>query len=136
MKMTTKYLGLDLKNPIVCGASPLGNEIDTIRRLEDAGTAAIVLHSLFEEDILKEIEGVMSHEEHTESFAEAKTYLPDLEGYHLGPEPYLEFIQKTKEAVGIPIIASLNGATPGGWTNYAKKMEEAGADAIELNLYL
>jgi len=134
--LSTRYLGLPLKNPVVVSSSPLQQEIDNIRRMEDAGAAAVALHSLFEEQIKLEGEALDRSLSHgTESFAESLHYLPDLENYNLGPEAYLEHIARAKKSVGIPIIASLNGVTPGGWTRYAKMMEEAGADALELNLY-
>ncbi len=134
MDLTSTYLGLELKNPIVAGASPLVRKAADARALEDAGVAAVVLHSLFEEEILKAVQDYLAAEAHEESFAEAISYLPDT-AYHVGPEPYLELLSSVKEAVDIPVIASLNGATPGGWTRYAKKLQEAGADAIELNIY-
>lgn len=136
MDLTTEYLGLALKNPLLPGASPLVNDFDAVRRLEDAGAPAVVMHSLFEEQIAlearAEAEDVESHEL---SFAEAGTYLPSADDFALGPDRYLEQIGKIKAAVGIPVIASLNGITPGGWTLYAKLMEDAGADALELNVY-
>ncbi|MBN1824810.1 MAG: dihydroorotate dehydrogenase-like protein [Candidatus Eisenbacteria bacterium] len=136
MNLTTHYLGLELKNPLVPSASPLMHELDTIKRLEDAGASAVVLHSLFEEQIRHESRELDHHmTAGTESFAEALTYFPEPSEFRLGPEEYLEHIRKAKGAASIPIIASLNGTTPGGWTGYAKKMEEAGADALELNLY-
>lgn len=134
MDLTSTYLGLELKNPIVAGASPLVRRAADARALEDAGVAAVVLHSLFEEEILRAVQEHLAAEAHEESFAEATSYLPDT-AYHVGPEPYLELLSSVKEAVDIPVIASLNGATPGGWTRYAKKLEAAGADAIELNIY-
>lgn len=136
MDLTTEYLGLRLKNPLLPGASPLVDSMDSVRRLEDAGAPAIIMHSLFEEQIAlearAELEDVDAHEY---SFAEAATYLPAADEFALGPDRYLEQIGRIKKAVGIPVIASLNGATPGGWTHYAKLMEEAGADALELNIY-
>jgi dihydroorotate dehydrogenase (fumarate) len=135
MNMKTNYLGLELKNPFVLGAGPLQGDMDKLKTMEDCGASAVVMHSLFEEEILRNIEGFHQDESHSEGFQEARTYLPNVEGYHLGPEQYLEAIQKTKSTVSIPVIASLNGATPGGWTRYASKMQEAGADAIELNIY-
>ncbi len=136
MDLGTTYLGLKLKNPIVPSASPLSHDVDGIRALEDAGAAAVVMHSLFEEQIDKE-----SHElDHflsygTESFAEALDYFPELGSYKMGPDEYLDQIQKAKKAVRIPVIGSLNGVSSGGWTRYAKLIQEAGADAIELNVY-
>ncbi len=135
MNLNSTYLGLELKNPIVCGSCPLGTNVDTIRRLEEAGAAAVVLPSLFEEEILGAVKAQMEMESAGAGFAEASSYLPDPEGYHIGPNDYLDHLRAAKDAVSIPIIASLNGTTPGGWTGYAKKMEDAGADAIELNTY-
>ncbi|HTU01075.1 MAG TPA: dihydroorotate dehydrogenase-like protein [Candidatus Sulfotelmatobacter sp.] len=134
--LTTKYLGLALKNPLVISASPLCEELDNLRRMEDAGAAAIVLHSLFEEQLRQESEALDRFlVQGTESFAESLSYFPDMQAYNLGPEGYLEHIRKAKAAVGIPVIASLNGISTGGWIGYAKKMEQAGADALELNVY-
>ena len=135
MDLKTTYLGLELKNPIISGSCPLGANLDTIRHLEDAGAAAVVLPSLFEEEILGAVAAQMEMESAGAGFAEASSYLPDPEGYHVGPNQYLDHIGAAKEAVSIPIIASLNGTTPGGWTQYAEKMEAAGANAIELNAY-
>ena len=135
MDLKTTYLGLELKNPIISGSCPLGANLDTIRHLEDAGAAAIVMPSLFEEEIMGAARAQMEMESAGAGFAEASSYLPDPDGYHVGPDQYLEHLRAAKEAVSIPIIASLNGTSPGGWTGYAKKMEEAGADAIELNAY-
>ena len=135
MNLTTTYLGLELKNPIVCGSCPLGTNIDTVRQLELAGAAAIVLPSLFEEEILNAVQAQMAMESTGAGFGEASSYLPNPDGYHVGPGEYLDHLKAAKDAVAIPVIASLNGTTPGGWTNYAQKMEEAGADAIELNTY-
>ena len=134
--LSTNYLGLELKNPLVVSASPLSEELDNIRRVEDAGAAAVVLHSLFEEQITLESQMLDRHLlAGTESFAESLTYFPDLTGYNLGPEGYLEHLRKAKQAVGIPVIGSLNGISKGGWTDYAKKIEEAGADALELTIF-
>jgi dihydroorotate dehydrogenase (fumarate) len=134
--LKTTYLGLDLKNPLVVAPSPLCEEIDNIRQMEDAGAAAVVLHSLFEEQItLESYQLDDSLEAGSESFAESLSYFPDMTDYNLGPEGYLDHIRKAKAAVDIPIIASLNGASTEGWIRYAKKMEEAGADALELNIY-
>lgn len=136
MDLTTKYLGMTLKTPLVASASPLSEDIDKIKKLEDAGIGAVVLHSLFEEQIRLEQEEYNYHTtQGTEAFAESLSYFPEVEDYKLGPELYLEHIQKAKTAVNIPIIASLNGSSLGGWTDYAKEMESAGADAIELNIY-
>jgi len=134
--LSTTYLGLHLKNPIVVSASPLQRELDAVRAMEDAGASAVVMHSLFEEQIDIESEELNRWLEYgSESFAESLHFLPDLENYNHGPEAYLEHLAKVKKAVRIPIIASLNGSSMGGWTRYAKMMEEAGADAIELNTY-
>jgi dihydroorotate dehydrogenase (fumarate) len=125
-----------LKNPLVASASPLSRSIDNIRRLEDAGAAAVVLFSLFEEEILhetRELDHYLTYG--TESYAEALSYFPEPQEFYLGPEEYLEHIRRAKAAVEIPVIGSLNGVSPGGWINYARKMEAAGADALELNLY-
>ncbi|HVO27129.1 MAG TPA: dihydroorotate dehydrogenase-like protein [Candidatus Margulisiibacteriota bacterium] len=136
MDLTTTYLGLTLRSPLVPSASPLSEEIDTIRRMEDAGAAAVVLYSLFEEQLVLDRFELHHHlTEGTESFAEALTYFPEPPEFHLGPEEYLNHIRKAKAAVDIPIVASLNGNSLGGWTNYAKQMQEAGADALELNIY-
>jgi len=134
--LKTTYLGLELKNPIVASASPLSEKVDTVRRLEDAGVAAVVVYSLFEEQIIKEsleLDDFLSRD--TDSFAEALTHLPDLGQYSLEPEAYVAHIAKLKEAVSIPIIGSLNGVSSGGWIKYARKIEAAGADALELDLY-
>ena len=134
--LSTTYLGLTLKNPLVVGPSPLCQNLGGIRAMEDAGAAAVVLHSLFEEQITLESQHLdRGLSAQTESFAESLSYLPDLGTYKLGPEAYLEHIRKAKAAVGIPVIASLNGTNAGTWTRYAKLCEEAGADAIELNIY-
>ena len=134
--LSTTYLDLTLKNPLVVSSSPLCEKIDNIRQMEDAGAAAVVLHSLFEEQISLEshhLDRYLSHG--TESFAESLTYFPDMIDYNLGPDGYLEHIRQAKAAVGIPIIGSLNGSSSGGWITYAKKIQEAGADALELNVY-
>ena len=134
--LSTTYLGLTLKNPLVVSPSPLCEKIDNIRQMEDAGASAVVLPSLFEEQITLEshhLDRYLSHG--TESFAESLTYLPDMIDYNLGPDGYLELIRRAKFVVDIPIIGSLNGVSTGGWITYAKKIEEAGADALELNTY-
>ena len=137
MDITTTYLGLKLKSPIVCSAGPLSEKISNIREMEDAGASAVVLYSIFEEQIEHEQLELYHHtSDNTESFAEATSYFPEPFDFKLGPEEYLDHIRKAKEAVDIPIIASLNGKSIGGWTDYAKKMEQAGADALELNIYL
>lgn len=137
MDLTTQYLGLTLKSPLVVGAAaPLTEELSHIRQLEDAGAAAIVLHSLFEEQIRRERLEIHHHlQQGTESFAEALTYFPEPETFHVGADAYLDHIRIAKTMVDIPIIASLNGFSLGGWTDYAEQMEMAGADAIELNIY-
>jgi dihydroorotate dehydrogenase (fumarate) len=136
MDLSTSYLGLTLKNPLVVSATPLTEDLGNIKKMEDYGAAAVVLHSLFEEQIELESSALdKGLSRGTESFAESLSYFPDLTSYNLGPEAYLEHIAKAKAAVKIPVIASLNGASTGGWVGYAKKMEEAGADALELNIY-
>ncbi len=137
MDITTTYLGLKLKSPIVPSAGPLSEKVSNIREMEDAGAGAVVLYSIFEEQIEHEQLELHHHTSaHAESFAEATSYLPEPFDYKLGPDEYLNHIRKTKEAVNIPVIASLNGKSMGGWTDYAKKIEQAGADALELNIYL
>ncbi|MBW7958180.1 MAG: dihydroorotate dehydrogenase-like protein [Anaerolineae bacterium] len=137
MDLRTTYLGLELKNPLVASPSPLARELGNIRRLEDAGAAAVVLNSLFEEEINQESQALDRYlSDGTESYAEALTYFPEAPSYRgVGPDAYLEHIFRAKQAVNIPIIASLNGVSSGGWIRYAKEMEGAGADAIELNIY-
>lgn len=136
MDLRTTYLGMTLRTPLVPSASPLSADIDNIKRMEDAGAGAVVLHSLFEEQLRRE-RYALHHDltYGTESFAEALTYLPEPYAFHLGPEEYLNHIRKAKAAVAIPIIASLNGTSVGGWTDYALQMQQAGADALELNIY-
>lgn len=137
MDLSTSYLGMTLKNPLVVGAAaPLTEDLDNIKRMEDAGASAIVLHSLFEEQLRHERLELHHHLEYgTHSFAEALTYFPEPDIFHVDCEVYLKHIQQAKQTVAIPIIASLNGSTIGGWTDYAKQLEQAGADAIELNVY-
>lgn len=136
MDLSTTYLGMTLCTPLVPSASPLSVEIDDIKRMEDAGAAAVVLYSLFEEQLQLERYALHYHLTHgSESFAEAVTYVPEPPEFHLGPEAYLNHIRRAKEAVAIPIIASLNGTSVGGWTDYALQMQQAGADALELNIY-
>lgn len=136
MDLSTKFLGLNLKNPVVPSSSPLSKELDTLKLLEDAGASAVVLHSLFEEQITYEAQEYDYFTTFgTESYAEALTYFPKQNEYYLGPEEYLEHIRKAKSALNIPVIGSLNGVSSSGWTRYAKLIEEAGADAIELNVY-
>ena len=134
--LSTRYLGLELPHPFMPGASPMVDDMDVVRRLEDAGTAAIVMHSLFEEQIEME-QGRMLYdiESHVNAFAEASSFLPRPAEYKLGPTAYLEQIRRIKEAVAVPVIASLNGITATGWLEYAKLIEQAGADALELNAY-
>ena len=134
--LTTSYLGIRLRSPLVASAGPLCRDVDNIRRMEDAGLGAVVLHSLFEEQIDLESEALdqaLSGGE--ESYAESLSYFPDLTAYNIGPDAYLEHIRKAKAAVRIPVIASLNGVSTGGWLRYAALMQEAGADALELNIY-
>lgn len=136
MDLTTTYLGLKLSSPIVPSSSPLWRDLDAIKQAEDAGAGAIVLHSIFEEQIRMEQFELEHHlTANTESFSEAESFFPSSAEYFLGPEEYLNHIRKAKAAVRIPVIASLNGSTLGGWTEFAQKMEQAGADAIELNIY-
>lgn len=136
MDLSTTYLGLKLKNPIVPSASPLSHTVDSMKRLEEAGAAAIVMYSLFEEQIIHESAELNYYLNYgSESFFEARSYFPDIRDYNLGPEEYVELMRKAKKSLGIPLIGSLNGVTPGGWVQYARKMEEAGADALELNVY-
>jgi dihydroorotate dehydrogenase (fumarate) len=136
MDLTTKYLGMTLRNPLIVSASPLSEDVANIKKMEDAGAAAVVLHSLFEEQLAQEsaeLEEALVHG--AESFAEATSYFPKAGEYKLGPEEYLQHIANAKKAVDIPIIASLNGSSAGGWTDYAKQIQKAGADALELNIY-
>jgi dihydroorotate dehydrogenase (fumarate) len=134
--LSTKYLGFSLKNPVVVAACPLTGKTDTLRKLEDAGAAAAVFPSLFEEQIEHdEAELAKVHEFGAESFAEALTYFPEPQDFRTGPEEYLDTLEKAKKAVKMPIFASLNGTTKGGWVRYAKMMQDAGADALELNIY-
>ncbi|MEQ8790058.1 MAG: dihydroorotate dehydrogenase-like protein [Pirellulaceae bacterium] len=136
-KLETKYLGLTLKNPLVVSACPLTSDVDYLRRLEEAGAAAAVLPSLFEEQIEhEETELHRLFERQTESFAESLDYFPEMEDYNTGPDDYLHHIEAAKQVIGIPLIASLNGSSAGGWIRYARLIEEAGADALELNIYI
>jgi dihydroorotate dehydrogenase (fumarate) len=136
MDLKTRFLGLDLKNPIIAGASPLVDDMDSVRRLEDAGVGAIVMHSLFEEQIARDQETEILDRELTEnSWAEALSYFPNPEDFRLGPEAYLDQVRKVKAAVSCPVVGSLNGATGKGWVDYARLIQQAGADALELNLY-
>lgn len=134
--LSTTYLGLQLRSPLVVSASPLSRDLDGIRRLEEAGASAVVLYSLFEEQLRQEEVDLNYHlTAGTESFAESLTYFPQASEFHTGPEGYLKHIRKAKAAVKIPVIASLNGSTLGGWTKFAAEIERAGADAIECNVY-
>ncbi len=136
MDLSTRYLGLTLAHPLMTGASPMVDRLDLVRQLEDAGASAITMHSLFEEQIAMEQRATVHHmESHAESFAEALSFFPDPTDYNLGPDEYLEQIRRIKAAVDLPVIGSLNGATGRGWVDYARMMEQAGADAIELNVY-
>jgi dihydroorotate dehydrogenase (fumarate) len=137
MDLSTTYLGLKLPNPLLPGASPLVDDLDTVRRLEDAGAAAITMHSLFEEQIAREQVATFIHtESHGQSFAEALTYFPSPDSFRLGPDEYLDHLRKVKQAVAVPVIGSINGYTMGGWLEYAKLIEQAGADALELNVFM
>lgn len=134
--LSTSYLGFELRNPLVVSASPLGRSLDNVRQMEDVGAAAIVLPSLFEEQIVNEsheLDYFLGHGSY--SYAEALAYFPDPQLFQVAPEQYLEHVRQTKAAVEIPVIASLNGVSTGGWIDYARLMEQAGADALELNLY-
>jgi len=136
MDLSTQYLGLKLRSPLVVSASPMSEDVGNIKRMEDAGASAVVLYSLFEEQLKQDrLELNENLEQGTESFAEALTYFPEPDDFRLGPEEYLKHIAAAKKATRIPIIASLNGSSEGGWTDYSKKIEQAGADAIELNIY-
>jgi dihydroorotate dehydrogenase (fumarate) len=136
MNLETTYLGLTLRNPIVVGASPFCDDLDQARRLEEAGAAALVMHSLFEEQIDLEQQALLHHlETPAESHYEATSYFPHYDDYHLTPSAYLRTLERLKSALTIPVIASLNGHRPGGWIDYARRLEAAGADALELNTY-
>ena len=136
MDLSTRYLGFDLPHPLLPGASPLVDDLDLVRRLEDAGAPAIVMHSLFEEQLVREQLATARFLDTTaESTAEALSYLPTPDAFALGPEQYLEQIHRLKQTVSVPVIASLNGTTEGGWLTYARLLEQAGADALELNVY-
>lgn len=136
MDLSTTYLGLELKNPLVASASPLSKKISTVQKLEQAGVGAIVMYSLFEEQIIHEsLELDHYLTRGTELFAEALTYLPDTGTYSMGPDKYLDHLSAVKKAVSVPVIGSLNGVSKGGWVRYARYIQEAGADALELNLY-
>ncbi|OGO42065.1 MAG: dihydroorotate dehydrogenase [Chloroflexi bacterium RBG_16_57_9] len=134
--LTTTYMGLQLKNPLVASSSPLSKKVDLVRRLEDAGVAAVVMYSLFEEQIIhesRELDHYLSRG--TETYSESLSYFPDLDYYNLAPDVYVKHVSRVKEAVGIPVIGSLNGVSTGGWVKYAQEIEQAGADALELNIY-
>jgi dihydroorotate dehydrogenase (fumarate) len=134
--LTTTYLGLKLKNPLVASPSPLSEKVENVKRMEDAGIAAVVMYSLFEEQIIHEsleLDHFLSRG--TESFAEALTYFPNIGKFSLAPEKYIDHLEKTKRAVNIPVLGSLNGVSTGGWIEYGRKIQDAGADALELNLY-
>jgi len=134
--LTTTYLGLNLKNPLVASASPLTKKAENAKRLEDAGVSAIVMYSLFEEQIIHEsLELDHYLTRGTNSFADAMTYLPDIGTYHMGPDKYLEHLTAVKKAVSVPVIGSLNGVSNGGWVHFARLIQDAGADALELNMY-
>jgi dihydroorotate dehydrogenase (fumarate) len=136
MDLSTTYLGLDLPHPLMPGASPLVDELDKVRRLEDAGAAAIVMRSLFEEQLTMEQMAMVGHiDAHEGSHAEARSYLPSLDTFRLGPDDYLEQVRRIKEAVKVPVIGSLNGSSTGGWLDFAAQIVDAGADALELNVY-
>ena len=136
MDLRTQYLGLDLPHPFMPGASPMVDDLDVVKRLEDAGAAAIVMHSLFEEQIVREqSRTVQDMESNVNAFAEATSFFPQPSEFRLGPHEYLEQIRRIKEAVALPVIASLNGVTASGWLEYARLIEQAGANALELNAY-
>jgi dihydroorotate dehydrogenase (fumarate) len=136
MNLATTYMGFELPHPLVPGASPLAETLDTVRRLEDAGAPLIVMHSLFEEQVVREeVNLARAIETPKESYAEALSYFPEPDDLALGPDDYLEQVRRVKAAVGVPVIGSLNGTTPGGWLRYARLIEQAGADGLELNLY-
>jgi len=135
MNLTTTYMGIPLRNPLIVGSSPLTDDLDMAKRLEDNGAAALILRSLYEEEITcEQMSDFFSTETYGDSFPEASSYIPEAESGP-GPDEYLEHLRRVKQAVSIPVMASLNGSTPGGWMSYARLMEEAGADAIELHLY-
>jgi dihydroorotate dehydrogenase (fumarate) len=136
MNLSTEYMGLKLAHPLIAGASPISHDLGMVRRLEDAGAAAIVMHSMFEEQITRDSQGMLDNiEVHADSFAEAQSYLPTPPDFVLGPEQYLQQIRRIKEAVSLPVIGSLNGTTASGWLEYSRLIEQAGADGLELNVY-
>ena len=136
MDLTTRYMGLTLKHPVVPSASPLSKNLDSIRALEDSGASAVVMYSLFEEQINEESQ-ILDHylTYGAESHAEAVSYFPDMAHYNVGPDAYLELVRAAKTAISVPVIASLNGVSKGGWTSFARQIQSAGADALELNVY-
>ena len=136
IELTTKYLGMTLRTPLVASAGPYTKDISNVLRMEDAGLSAVVLHSLFEEQIeleSQELDRMLSG--HTESYAESLSYFPDMSDYNISVDGYLEHVRKVKQAVSIPVIGSLNGSSMGGWVEYARQIEQAGADGLELNVY-
>lgn len=136
MNLSTTYMGFELEHPLIPGASPLSDNLDTVRRLEDAGAPMLIMHSLFEEQIVREEVALnRSIETPKNCYAEALTYFPEPEEFELGPDDYLEQVRRIKAAVSVPVIASLNGVTSGGWIRYARLIEQAGADGLEINLY-
>ena len=136
MDLTTTYLGMELKNPLVASASPLSEKVETVQKLEEAGIAAVVMYSLFEEQIIHETLELDHYLDYgTESYAEALTYLPNIGRYSIGPEKYIDHLREVKKAVKIPVIGSLNGVSSGVWVDYSRKIEGAGADALEVNIY-
>ena len=136
MELTTKYLGQTLRSPVIVAASPLARDIDNIKKMQENGAGAVVLHSLFEEQLRAEADELEERLDGSNPhFAEASSFFPQIHEYRLGPDEYLGHIKKAKEAVDMPVIASLNGSTVGGWTDFAKQIEEVGADALELNIY-
>ncbi|MCX7829849.1 MAG: dihydroorotate dehydrogenase-like protein [Acidobacteria bacterium] len=136
MRLNTKYLGIEVKNPIMPAASLLTEDLSNLKRMEDYGAGAVILGSLFEEQVAEEEKALDFYlTQGSESFAEALSYFPSLNDYRTAPEEYLNLIRKAKESLSIPVIASLNGISKGGWIKYAKEMEKAGADALELNIY-
>jgi len=136
MQLSTNYMGLQLRNPLIASASPLSHTVDGVRRLADAGVGAVVLHALFEEQLREEsVLNARLADAGTESFAESLSYFPSEVEEDTGPRPYLSLLERTAAGVEIPVIASLNGITPDGWTDIARAMQDAGAAAIELNIY-
>ncbi len=136
MNLQVDWLGLGLAHPFIVGAGPLCDDLDNARRLEDAGAAALVMRSLFEEQLVQEQWHTHRHlDSHSHSHAEAASFLPEPDAFWVGPDDYMEHLRRLKAAVGVPVIASLNGVTPGGWLDHARRMQQAGADAIELNVF-